>query len=77
MEGNHDRSSQTFIVAGPYFCRLQVAENRYEIVLVSIPIDCSAPLRFPTMTEPNLKARTRADYAYFLDYRTRWSVSSP
>ncbi|KDR85804.1 hypothetical protein GALMADRAFT_234896 [Galerina marginata CBS 339.88] len=25
------------------------------------------------MTEPNLKARTRSDYVYFLPYRTRWS----
>ncbi|KIM47442.1 hypothetical protein M413DRAFT_439107 [Hebeloma cylindrosporum] len=25
------------------------------------------------MAEPNLKTRTRADYVYFLDYRTRWS----
>ena len=27
------------------------------------------------MAEPNLKARKRSDYIYFLVYRTRWSVS--
>lgn len=26
-----------------------------------------------TMTTPELKARKRAEYAYFLSYRTRWS----
>ena len=29
----------------------------------------------PKMAEPNLKARKRSDYVYFLAYRTRWSVS--
>lgn len=33
----------------------------------------SLPLK---MDEPNLKARKRSDYVYFLAYPTRWSVSS-